>query len=132
MKFIEIPKWGPYLRRQWRESFANHISKEEQKSIDMDSFLWHLCSWEKVKCLEKDKAIEAFENQFKNKYTIFYQFTDEALLVEKGDSLKVIDLPYHDKHLYYSDIYIMDWDRKWTFMMTHETEFGIGPYFIKG
>jgi len=31
----------------------------------------------------------------------------------------------------YSDIYVMDWDKKWTFMLTHETELGLGPYFIQ-
>jgi hypothetical protein len=98
LKLMEIPKWGTYLRRQWRESFASHLSKEEQKTIDLDSFLWHLCSWEKVLCLEKEKAIEAFERQLKNKCTIFYQFTDEAFLVEYARFLTVKDLPYQDRY----------------------------------
>jgi hypothetical protein len=129
LKIVEIPKWGQYLRQQWGESFASHLSKEEQKSIYMDSLLWHLCSWEKVNCLEKDKAIKAFENQLKNKCTIFYQNTDEAYLVENAKNLTIKDIPHHDGHMYYSDIYIMDWEKKWTFIMTHETDFG--PYFIR-
>ncbi|MGZ4160416.1 MAG: DUF4275 family protein [Neobacillus sp.] len=28
-----------------------------------------------------------------------------------------------------TDIYIMDWNIKWTFIMTHEPDFG--PYFIQ-
>lgn len=131
LKLMEIPKWGHYLRQQWCENFASHLSKEEQQSIYMNSFLWHLCSWEKVLCLEKEKAIKAFENQLKNKCTIFYQFTDEAYLIENAKTLTVNDLPYHNKHMYYSDIYIMDWDNKWTFIMTHENDLGIGPYFIQ-
>jgi hypothetical protein len=97
----------------------------------LDSFLWHLCSWEKVLCLEKEKAIKAFENQLKNRCTIFYQFTDEAYLVENAKTLTVKDLPYQEDHMNYSDIYVMDWDKKWTFMLTHETELGLGPYFIQ-
>jgi len=61
LKLKEIPKWGKYLRQQWSQSFASHLSKEEQKAIYLDSFLWHLCSWEKVLCLEKEKAINAFD-----------------------------------------------------------------------
>ncbi|WP_212963858.1 DUF4275 family protein [Siminovitchia fordii] len=131
LKLIEIPKWGNYLREQWRGIFANHLSKVEQKSIYMDSFLWHLCSWEKVFCLEKEKAIEAFESQLKNKCTIFYQNTDEAYLVQHAKNLKINDLPFEENHMYYSDIYVMDWNNGWTFVMTHETESGIGPYFIQ-
>jgi hypothetical protein len=96
----------------------------------MDSFLWNLCSWEKVACLVKEKAVVAFESQFKKKCTIFYQFTDEAYLVQNAKNLKVKDLPYQEYHGYYSDIYIMDWENKWTFVITHETDLGIGPYFI--
>jgi Domain of unknown function (DUF4275) len=131
LKIVEIPKWGHYLRQKWRESFASHLSKEEQKTIDMDSFLWHLCRWGKVICLEKEKAIKAFENQIKNKCTIFYQFTDEAYLVQNAKTLTVKDLTYKENHMDFSDIYIMDWDNKWTFMITHETELELGPYFIQ-
>ncbi|WP_327833053.1 DUF4275 family protein [Bacillus salipaludis] len=85
----------------------------------------------KLTCLEKEKAIKAFENQLKNKCTIFYQFTDEVYLVENAKTLTVKDLPYQEDHMNYSEIYIMDWYKKWTFMITHETELGLGPYFIQ-
>jgi hypothetical protein len=26
LKITEIPKWGPYLRKQWEINFANHLS----------------------------------------------------------------------------------------------------------
>lgn len=131
LKIVEIPKWGHYLRQQWREHFASHLSRAEQEEIFLDSFLWHLCSWRKVDCLEKDEAIQAFENQRKRKCTIFYQFIDEAYLVENADLLTIEDLPYVEDHAYYSDIYIMDWDYCWTFMITHETRAGAGPYYIR-
>lgn len=39
LKKIEIPYWGNYLRGRWCESFASHLSIEEQKEIGMDNFL---------------------------------------------------------------------------------------------
>jgi hypothetical protein len=131
LKVIEIPMWGNFLRMQWREVFASHLTLEEQKSIYLNHFLWNLCAWQKVEYLEKEKAIEAFENQLKQKCTIFYQFTDEAYLVENAKSLTVKDLPYLVDSMYYSDIYIMDWENNWTLVITHETDIGIGPYFIR-
>lgn len=129
LKVVDIPKWGTFLREQWRINFASHLSNEEQKSIGMDRFLWHLCSWEKVNCLEKDAAIEAFNKQSKIKCTVFYQFIDEAYLVQNAQTLNVDELPYDQSHMFYGDIYIMDWDLNWTLIMTHSDN--SGPYFIK-
>lgn len=131
LKILEIPKWGKYLRQKWCESFASHLTNVEKQEIYLDSFLWHLCSWEKTNCLEKEEAIKAFENHPKKKCTIFYQFVDEAYLVENAENLTMKDLPYIENHMNYGDIYVMDWDCKWTFMMTHEMSNGLGPYFIK-
>jgi len=129
-KVLEIPKWGRYLRGKWLENFAGHLTNEEQKKIYMDSFLWHLCSYKKVICLEKEAAIKAFEGQKKNQCTIFYQFTNEAFLVQNANNLKVKDLPYVDWDMDLSDIYVMDWENNWTFIITHENGW-IGPYFIQ-
>lgn len=129
LKVVDIPKWGTFLREQWRINFASHLSNEEQKSIGMDGFLWHLCGWEKVNCLEKDAATEAFKKQSKIKCTVFYQFIDEAYLVQNAQTLTVDELPYDQSHMFYGDIYIMDWDLNWTFIMTHSDN--SGPYFIK-
>jgi len=129
LRIVDIPKWGTFLREQWRINFANHLSNEEQKSIGMDGFLWHLCSWEKVNCLKKDEAIAAFKEHSKIKCTIFYQFIDEAYLVQNAGTLNLDDFTYDSSHMDYGDIYIMDWHFNWTFIMTHESE--CGPYFIK-
>ena len=128
LRIVDIPKWGTFLREQWRINFASHLSNEEQKLIGMDGFLWHLCSWGKANCLEKDEAIVAFKKQSKVKCTIFYQFIDEAYLVQNAETLNVEELPYDKSHMYYGDIYIMDWNLNWTFIMTHSD---CGPYFMK-
>ncbi|MEH7239569.1 DUF4275 family protein [Bacillus sp. JJ1562] len=128
LKVLEIPKWGGYLRKSWENIFAHHLSKEEKEKIYLDHFLWHLCSWEAINCTIKGEAIELFNQQKKDNCTIFNQYIDEVYLVGNAKSLWVQDLPYDPLHMFYSDIYVMDWEQKWTFIMTHEGE--CGPYFI--
>ncbi|MCG7333791.1 DUF4275 family protein [Sporosarcina sp. ACRSM] len=128
LQVLAIPKWGGYLRKSWENIFTDHLSTEQKEEIYLDSFLWHLCSWEAVNCTIKGEAIELFNQQKKDKCTIFYQYIDEAYLVENAKSLGIQDLPYDRLHMFYGDIYVMDWELKWTFMMTHEEE--CGPYFI--
>ncbi|MBG9822489.1 DUF4275 family protein [Bacillus safensis] len=126
---INKPKWGHDLRARWRERFAHHLSIKEQKEAAIDDFLWHLCSSGMVTCLEKDEAIDAFLKQPKYKCTVFYQFVNEAYLFENASSLSINDLPYQSNDMDYNDMYVMDWNEKWTFVMTHETDYG--PYFIQ-
>jgi hypothetical protein len=95
----------------------------------MDGFLWHLCSWKKVECFEKEAAEAAFKKRLRQKCTVFYQFIDEAYLLENAKTLTKEELPYDQLHMYFGDIYIMEWEGNWTFIMTHETE--CGPYFIQ-
>lgn len=33
IKTINIPKWGTYLRKQWEDNFANHLSPQEKNII---------------------------------------------------------------------------------------------------
>ena len=82
-------------------------------------------------CLEKEEAVKAFERLKKNQCTIFYQFTNEAFLVQNAKNLKVNDLPYDRLDFESIDIYVIDWENNWAFIITHETGIGLGPYFIR-
>lgn len=128
-KVVEIPIWGNYLREKWCMTFASHLSREEKQKIGMDSFLWHLCSWGKTSYLDKENAISAFNNKSKTRCTVFYEFIDEAYLIRNAKNFTIKDLPYEENHIFYSDMYVMDWESKWTFIMTHQSDFG--PYFIE-
>ncbi|KPB05961.1 DUF4275 family protein [Bacillus sp. CHD6a] len=128
LRVFEVHKWGEYIRKSWENSFAGHLSKEEKNAIYLESFLWHLCSWKAVPCSTKEEAVRLFHAKQKDKCLIFYQYVDTVYLVESGRGLDVKDLPYDPFHMFYGDIYVMDWDKKWTFIMTHEGE--CGPYFI--
>jgi len=128
LKVLEIPNWGGYFRKSWENSFAGHLSKGDRNAIYLDSFLWHLCSWGAVNCSAKEEAVMFFHTQEKDKCLIFYQYLDTVYKVENAKNLNVQDLLYEPSHMLYGDIYVMDWEKKWTFMMTHERE--CGPYFI--
>jgi hypothetical protein len=126
VRVMEIPKWGAYLRKQWENNFANHISNKEKKSIylnDACGFLWHLFSYEKKDCLTEEQAEKAFNNETKKYCYVFYQHLDYALILENASMFTADDL------LNENDIYIVDKEFNWTFVKTHETE--CGPYFSR-
>lgn len=124
LRVKEIPKWGGYLRGKWKENFANHLSTNQKRAIYLQQYLWHLFSYEERKHLAGEEAVSAFLEQKKGKCTIFFQHVDDAYVLEHAASLVLTDLVTD-----HEDLYVMDWNGNWTFIITHEREFG--PYYCK-
>ncbi|WLR42301.1 DUF4275 family protein [Bacillus carboniphilus] len=128
----EIPKWGTYLRQEWENNFASHLSNKEKEEIylyDHSGFcgyLWHLFSYEKKECLQGIEAESAFNNEMKNKCYVFFQHSDYALLLENASRFNTDDLR-NETGL---DVYVVDNHFRWTFVKTHEIDF-CGPYFSR-
>lgn len=130
IRVTEIPKWGTYLRKQWENNFADHLSEDEKKSIflyDEDGFcgyLWHIFSYKRRDCLHEIEADLALKKEAKNSCFIFYQHSDEAYIVENAKALTAEDFINEE------DIYIVDKEFNWTYVRTHETGW-CGPYFAE-
>ncbi|SCG82437.1 hypothetical protein DW1_0829 [Proteiniborus sp. DW1] len=130
IKVTEAPKWGVFLRKQWEDSFVDHLTTKEKKDIfllDDDGFcgyLWHVFSYEKRSCLQGPEAEKAFNNEQKNYCYVFWQHSDYALIIENAKMLNSNDLKEEQ------DIYVVDKDFKWTYVKTHETLW-CGPYFSR-
>lgn len=130
VKVIERQKWGAFLRKQWEDNFASHMSATEKKAIylyDTDGFcgyLWHLFSYEKRDCLKGEEAEQAFNDEYKNSCYIFYQHTDDTLILEEAAVFNANDL------LNETDVYVVDKEFSWTYVKTHETGW-CGPYFSR-
>lgn len=126
----EIPKWGIFLRKQWEDSFAYHVSSKEKEEISLHDdggycgYLWHLFSYKKKDCLMEQEATKAFNAEPKSDCFIFYQHTDFALILEQAASLTSDDLQNE------FDIYVTDKEFNWTYVKTHETGW-CGPYFSR-
>jgi hypothetical protein len=114
---------GRDMKREWEDVFAEGLNAQEKTNIYMEQYLWHIFSYSKKPCLSDVQAVEAFRNETKKACYVFYQGHDLALLIEDAAQLMPEDL--EDEQ----DIYIVDKDFKWTYVVTHESE--LGPYFVK-
>ncbi|KMT22226.1 DUF4275 family protein [Clostridium cylindrosporum] len=132
IKVIEIPKWGIYLRKQWEDSFADYLSDKEKEDIFLYNtdgccgYLWHLFSYNKRTCLQAEEANKAFNSIAKNSCYVFYQHSNDVLILDGAKVLSADNL-ICDLDFYKSDIYVVDKQFNWTYVRTHET--GLGPYF---
>lgn len=128
VKVTKIPKWGTYLRNQWEEHFANHLSEEEKGKIHLHDkgkscgYLWHVFSYEKKDCLKEEQANEAFNQVQKKACYVFYQHSNDALILENVSRMTAEDFESEQ------DVYVMDKEFAWTYVNTHEQGW-CGPYF---
>lgn len=128
IKVIEIPKWGTYLRKRWEDHFVHHLSNEEKQSIYLygdrwsAGYLWHVFSYERRKSLKEEKADRAFNSINKNGCFVFYQHSDDAYILENAKALSADDFSNEE------DVYVVDKEFNWTYVVTHEKGY-CGPYF---
>jgi hypothetical protein len=59
------------LRNQWEEAFTKQLSKSQKRKIYFHQHLWHVLSFNKIPCLEGQKAKDAFDKNKKDTCYIF-------------------------------------------------------------
>lgn len=114
------------LQKQWEDAFAKNLSKSQKNKINFYQHFWHVFSFNKLSCLEGQKARDAFNKVKKDGCYIFYQDEENSLMLENARSLKVEDI-VKEFEGYIDDVYVGDTNFKWTYVCTHEEY--CGPYF---
>ncbi|MDE7330134.1 MAG: DUF4275 family protein [Clostridia bacterium] len=117
---------------KWIRSFAPDITKSQFRKRIHNQYIWHAFSWNiipKGTYLEGDEARNAFNNADKDGAICLQLWFDEFTtpLTEDLDSADKIETPDG----YYAEFYVVGKDFSWTYIITHETEMGLGPYFMK-
>ena len=129
IRYTYYENWGEFFRSKWRKHFASHLTLEEQERIFMlphrhfGTYLWHIFSYEKKQCYERDAANEAFNKILKKKCIIFHQFSEEVLIVDDARSVQAELF----KQCPYDDVYIVDEAFTWSYNITHEST--CGPHY---
>ncbi|OLS33369.1 DUF4275 family protein [Bacillus sp. MRMR6] len=116
------------LQKQWEEAFAKNLSKSQKRKIYLHQHLWHVFSYKKLSCLEEQKARDAFNKVKKSGCYIFYNDNQNVLLLGNDKSLRAEDL-IKDVDDFLEDVYVVDTDFSWTYVLTHEEY--CGPYFYQ-
>ncbi len=110
------------FENKWIKAFASNVSKEDLdlRVYDEGNYLWHIFSWELVKCKEGDEARKAFDELVNKKALIIQMWYDEETKPLSPDS-KSSDFDNMQ------EVFIVDNEFEWTYVVTHEIN--CGPYF---
>lgn len=74
--------------------------------------------------MKEEEADIAFNKELKQSCYVFYQHSDDALILENASYLNAGDF------LNEEDVYVVDKGFNWTYVRTHETGW-CGPYFSR-
>lgn len=110
------------VKSKWIDCFAGNLTEGCKADIYMENVLWHICSYNKVKCYDGDAARKIFNLLDKENVHAFEASEPPQVLFYKGASqLKDTDF---DKEY---DFYVVDDQYTWTYIKTHAS---LGPYLI--
>ena len=116
---------------KWIRFFAPDITKSQYNKRIRNQYIWHAFSWKiipKGTYFEGDEARKAYNGADKEDAMCFQFWRDEfpVPLSEEFDLAEKIETPDGD----YDEFYVVGKDFKWTYIVTHETDMGFGPYFM--
>lgn len=127
IKFKEFLYYAPYFRKRWEDAFVNHLGEHEKERIYLYGdryccgYLWHVFSNDKKPHLMQGAANEAFNTKKKTTCYVFHQRLPQVLVIEQAAALKALHFEWEE------DVYIVDDDFTWTYVVTHESDYG--PYY---
>ena len=127
-----FPTSRKVLKNRWLDAFAEGAPEAElgRWVLAENNFLWHLFSAKLVPCLEGDAARKALaEVPDETVYFFYYEYPPEGVPLSRPLSkAEALALP-EPEGLNGADWYLVDKDFTWTYVHTHEKDFG--PYFCR-
>lgn len=116
------------LVRRWLSIFAQNVPKEIMDNhVTADgNHMWHIFTWGNVPCQEGNAARAVFDQLQDIQVMQFYGGYDckiKRVSIRKKRTAKALDRER------YTDIYVVAKDFSWTYVHTHEPDFG--PYFCR-
>lgn len=120
--------------KKWKRAFAATVPAEVlAEYVDAKGcYLWHVFTWGKAPCLERGAASAAFDKADKEG-----AFIAEEYLFNGGGKNTVYSFRRCPPELKSADlaeeaeVFIVGKNFAWTYVVTHETGCGLGPYFAK-
>jgi hypothetical protein len=130
IRVMELNNKRNELIKRWGESFVKDIPKNGR-------FMWHIFNYDGLSCKKGQSAKKAFNRVIKDECYIFYQEFENALLLENANSLTSEDI-INEYEGNICDVYVVNKDFTWTFIVTHEEDYGpyyyesvVDPFFFK-
>lgn len=115
---------------KWLKTFAPHLTSAQYNEYIRDAFIWHVFSFEIVPAnsfLEGDAARAEFDKVNKDgAQCIRLWGDDEPRPLDR--KLKAADIERNNQNAI--EFYAVGDGFKWTYIVTHETCCGLGPYFM--
>lgn len=120
------------FQQRWREVYAARLHAKTGKWI-LGDFDWHLFTSNDVSYVDGLDAREEFRRIGVSSYCLFSDLLEYGTYQCKEQKLPTIEQLYGQAGQTggMSEVYVIEWNLRWVFIMTHEEDWGFGPYFSR-
>ena len=124
-------KKNPFFAR-WLQQFVPELTDTEYRKYIHKQYIWHAFSFEIIareKILQGDAARSAYNKANKDgAVCLQLDFEDTPTpLTDEFDTAEKLEGPDG----LYAEFYVVGKNYSWTYIVTHETGMGLGPYFME-
>lgn len=113
----------------WRKVWSSKLHRETGDWC-LGGFDWHVFTYNYATALSGDEALNRYSEK---RNTFGYVFTHEGgtpVCCATNQLPSMVAIKYAlNLFKEFADVYVVDKNFTWTFVYTHETESGIGPFF---
>lgn len=117
---------------KWLNTFAHQLTEEHYQQRVRGQYVWHVFSFElidKSSFLQKDaarKAYDAVDKKGARCISLWWEEDELRALPHNLDNARNIEM----SDISNSEFYVVGANFEWTYVVTHETACGLGPYFM--
>ena len=120
--------------KKWKRAFAAALPAEVMaERVDAKGcFLWHAFTWGKAPCLEREAACAAFDAADKEGAFIAEECAFDGGGKNIAYSFRRCPPDLRSRDLAdEAEVFVVGKNFRWTYVVTHETACGLGPYFAE-
>lgn len=123
VEVTEVEDRGQEARQKW----LTHFIRPEQPTR-LSPYLWEDIGAGTDGCLVGTAANQAFERARKWKAILFFQHSNDVLELDLTQAKPLTRRDLIVETMDYADVYIVDPAYTWTYVISHEADWG--PYFL--
>ncbi|MBQ3528607.1 MAG: DUF4275 family protein [Clostridia bacterium] len=111
------------LKTEWMNALSKKSKNQNKAKRLSEDCIWHIFSFGLLRCDDEEVASRQYDNQNKYSCVFLSNIDDVGYRIENADALSAEILDQ------FIDVTVIASDFSWTYVKTHECDFG--PYFCK-
>lgn len=124
----KLSNQGEFFRKRWENEFASALSASQKRKFIWTNFYGMHLAMKSSLAYKENKRFKRLSTKLRTTVICCLRMMNESLRLSKCKHLTTADLS-ENTNMYLEDLYVVDKDFTWTYVIIHESS--CGPYFYR-